>query len=297
MRPENSDEGNPRSVSKSWGVAATPQHDVPLDHGTTVAQLARPLEDGELELPGVSDAPRVPDTTTARRAANLAVAGGAECCVVTDAAGDPSGLLPARAMIAILGHAHSVDMARVGGYLHVGEGLSLASRNVRRSVAHRLPWLLLGLVGASMSAWMMHGFEGAIERTVELAFFVPGVVYLADAVGTQTETIVIRAFALNVPMRAMLLPQAAIGLVLALCIGAASIPGVLLFFGDERLALAIGLAAFCACATASIVALVTPWLLQRRGGDPAYGSGPMGTVIQDILSLAIYITIVGALVS
>jgi magnesium transporter len=31
-----------------------------------------------------------------------------------------------------------------------------------------------------------------------------------------------------------------------------------------------------------------PWLLDRVGLDPAFGSGPLSTVVQDLLSLAIY---------
>jgi magnesium transporter len=40
-----------------------------------------------------------------------------------------------------------------------------------------------------------------------------------------------------------------------------------------------------------------PWLLVRLGTDPAFGSGPVATVIQDVLSLLIYFAIVGALFS
>jgi magnesium transporter len=31
-----------------------------------------------------------------------------------------------------------------------------------------------------------------------------------------------------------------------------------------------------------------PWLLNRLGRDPAFGSGPLGTIIQDVLTLLIY---------
>lgn len=40
---------------------------------------------------------------------------------------------------------------------------------------------------------------------------------------------------------------------------------------------------------ASVVALVLPWLLTSIGRDPAFGSGPLATVIQDLLSIAIYL--------
>lgn len=35
-----------------------------------------------------------------------------------------------------------------------------------------------------------------------------------------------------------------------------------------------------------------PWALARAGMDPAFGSGPLATVIQDLLSLAIYLAVV-----
>jgi magnesium transporter len=31
-----------------------------------------------------------------------------------------------------------------------------------------------------------------------------------------------------------------------------------------------------------------PWALDRLGLDPAFGSGPLATVIQDLLSIPIY---------
>jgi magnesium transporter len=36
------------------------------------------------------------------------------------------------------------------------------------------------------------------------------------------------------------------------------------------------------------VALVLPWLLDRLGADPAFASAPLATVIQDLLSIAIF---------
>jgi magnesium transporter len=36
-------------------------------------------------------------------------------------------------------------------------------------------------------------------------------------------------------------------------------------------------------------------LLDRLGRDPAYGSGPLATIIQDLLSVAVYLLVVSAL--
>jgi magnesium transporter len=58
--------------------------------------------------------------------------------------------------------------------------------------------------------------------------------------------------------------------------------------GDARLALAVALALVVAGGLATAIGLTLPWLLERLGRDPAYGSGPLATIIQDVLSLAVY---------
>jgi magnesium transporter len=47
---------------------------------------------------------------------------------------------------------------------------------------------------------------------------------------------------------------------------------------------------------ASSLGLLLPWALQRFGVDPAYGSGPLATIVQDVLSLLIYFGFVSAIV-
>jgi magnesium transporter len=42
--------------------------------------------------------------------------------------------------------------------------------------------------------------------------------------------------------------------------------------------------------------MALPYALSRLGRDPAYGSGPLATVIQDLLSVIVYFTVATALV-
>jgi magnesium transporter len=53
------------------------------------------------------------------------------------------------------------------------------------------------------------------------------------------------------------------------------------------LALTLAVTAF----VATIVASLLPLLLTRFGADPALASGPIATVLQDLLSVAIYLRI------
>jgi magnesium transporter len=40
-----------------------------------------------------------------------------------------------------------------------------------------------------------------------------------------------------------------------------------------------------------VLGLMLPWLLARLGTDPAFGSGPVATIIQDVLTIAIYFAV------
>jgi magnesium transporter len=42
---------------------------------------------------------------------------------------------------------------------------------------------------------------------------------------------------------------------------------------------------------ATLIAMLLPGVLQQLGRDPAFGSGPLATVVQDILSIVVYLTI------
>jgi magnesium transporter len=75
-------------------------------------------------------------------------------------------------------------------------------------------------------------------------------------------------------------------------LAAIALPGVWLVLGELALAVAVAGALLSAGAVATTIGLLLPWLLARIGRDPAYGSGPLATVVQDLLSVLIYLTIV-----
>src|SRR3989344_6617926 len=64
--------------------------------------------------------------------------------------------------------------------------------NILPLITHRLPWLFIGLLGGMLATLIASKFETLLSSRVELAFFIPIIVYMADALGTQTETIFIR---------------------------------------------------------------------------------------------------------
>src|SRR3989344_5841002 len=59
-------------------------------------------------------------------------------------------------------------------------------------IEHRIPWLSLGLLGGILATIIVSKYEAILSADVRLAFFIPIIVYLSDAIGTQTETIYVR---------------------------------------------------------------------------------------------------------
>jgi magnesium transporter len=232
------------------------------------------------------------------QAAWKAVQHGESSLAVVDDEGWFQGLVPPAKLLGVLLRAHDEDFARLGGYLASTEAArSAAEEPVVQRLWHRLPWLVLGLAGAAVSAWLVGLFEPHLEADVRLAFFIPGVVYLADAVGTQTEALVVRGLSVGAPVRASLRLEALTGPALGALLAGASLPAIWLALGDPRVAVSVSVALLAACSVATLVAAVLPVTLARAGRDPAFGSGPLATVVQDLLSLAIYFLVASAVLT
>jgi magnesium transporter len=251
--------------------------------------------DATLESLMDRDAPVVAPGTDQEIAAWHAVQHGESALALVDSRGRFAGLIPPHRLLAVLLAEHEEDLARLGGFLHATANARRASEEtVPRRFAHRLPWLLVGLAGALLAAEIVAGFEGVLREQVVLAFFLPGIVYLADAVGTQTETVVVRGLSVGVRLRAMVQRELLTGIGIGIALALAAFPIVNLRFGEGQVAVIVAASLLSACATATFAAMALPWLLDRCGFDPAFGSGPLATVIQDLLSIAIFFGIARA---
>jgi magnesium transporter len=106
--------------------------------------------------------------------------------------------------------------------------------------------------------------------------------------------VVVRGLSVGVAIRRMVGRELATGLAIGMALAAVATPVVWWRWGEGEVALVVGLAIFAACSTATVAAMALPWLLDRAGLDPAFGSGPLATVVQDLASIAIYLAIASA---
>jgi magnesium transporter len=240
--------------------------------------------------------PRVGADADQERAASLALHHGVDALPVVDREGRLAGVMPTQALMQVLRREHVEDLHRLAGIRRetVQARHAIEEPPMRRA-RHRLPWLLVGLAGGALATAAMAGFEATIERVVAVAFFVPGLVYIADAIGTQSEAVAVRGLSLTHAGIAHLLgAELRTGMLIGAALGAIAFLPITLAFGDARLAAAVSASIFIAGSIAAAIGIGLPWLLARRGLDPAYGSGPVATVIQDILSIVVYFSVLHA---
>ncbi len=257
--------------------------------GLLGADPQRRLDDVMSSPPGA-----VGPGTDQERVANLALKNSVTAVPVVDDKGRLLGVVPPMALLRVLRHEHVEDLHRLAG-------IRLETKHVRQALEappaqrarHRLPWLAVGLLGSILSAMLMARFHSLLEARIAVAFFIPGIVYIADAIGTQTEAIAVRGLSMSEqPLSRIFWGEIKTGGLLGLILAVLSLAGILLVLRDLRLALCVGVTVLFASAIAATIGIGLPALLARLGRDPAFGSGPLATIIQDVLTLLIYFAVV-----
>ena len=165
-------------------------------------------------------------------------------------------------------------------------------------VLHRLPWLLVGLVGITLAALFINIFETTLEKYIILAFFIPAIVYMSDALGTQHQTLFVRDLAVmgkELKIGIYFLRQMFISLLLAILIGGVMFSVVSLFWQQPSMAFVIATAIFFTLMITSFTALFTTLIISKLKLDPALSSGPLATIISDMTSIIVYFLVASVL--
>lgn len=160
---------------------------------------------------------------------------------------------------------------------------------VRRLAWMRAPSLIIGLVMGFALSFVTSRFEQVLEKNISVAFFIPFIVYMADAVGTQTQAIYTRDLGNGTAkFSTYLFKESGLGIIMGIFFGCVTFLIITTWFQSMMLATAVSLATFFAISTAPIVAILVTEVLQLEHQDPAIGAGPIATVIQDAVSILVY---------
>ncbi len=169
---------------------------------------------------------------------------------------------------------------------------------IARIVKGRLPWLLAGLLGATLAAMIVGSYEEELERAAIVAAFIPVVISLAGNAGLQASSVTVQALAtgsiwardLDWRFFRELGGSVINGLIAgALLAGLIAIASPFLEIEQPiQLALAVSSSLLAVIVIAALVGTFVPMLLKRFGVDPAAATGVFITTSNDVLGVLIY---------
>ena len=204
-------------------------------------------------------------------------------CPVVDAAGRLVGVITIDDAMNVLDEEHEEDMLRLAG---VGDDSSL-SDGALQTVRLRLPWLVVNLFTASLSALVITAFQGTISSLVALAALMPIVASTGGIAGTQSLAVAVRALATrsltSANARRVVLRELGAGVLNG--IGLAVILGIggFVVFGDPKLGAVLGMAMIVNQVVAALGGVLVPLTMSRLGLDPALASGTFVTTLTDVM--------------
>jgi magnesium transporter len=216
---------------------------------------------------------------------------------VVDSENRLSGVVSYHAILNIFHHEFREDILKSGGIHHHIKEIEDLATPVSKLVRARLPSLALGLVGGLLAAFIVSGFEGMMSTYFVLASFIPVMIYLTDAVGTQSQTLIVRMIALEpgFSVTRYLAREVKVGGILgaifALLLFAAASVG----WGPLQAGAIIGLSMLVSIVFQSLVSTYLSISLVRFNVDPAVASGPLTTIISDVTTLTLYFGIASML--
>lgn len=232
--------------------------------------------------------------TDLEKAANLALVHNINAVPVVEK-GKLLGILPSHKIHSILNKALKEDILHFAGIhkSHLEYENTLAVP-LLRTIYHRLPWLVIGLIGIIFTARVINLFDGLLEKHLILAFFIPAIVYMSDALGTQHQTLFVRDIAvigkdLNIGL--YFLKQMVVATILGICIGAMSFLTIFFLWNEAFIAFIISLSMLIAMLVSGITSLMITFIINKLGMDPALGSGPFATVVSDLTSVFVYLVV------
>jgi len=248
--------------------------------------LARDLISSEL----VSVLPNIDK----ERVAMLALEKNLKAIPVIDDDGFLLGVIPNDIILKILYDESMENLLHLGGVFHnAPHETNIFSFSLLKSLKTRLPWLIVGLFGGLFSAFVVYSFEGVLNKNIILASFIPLVVYMSAAVGSQMQAFIIRDLALNHNLNFFkyLIRHTRVVFFIALIISFLLSLLVNFIYSEYLVGIVLAVSLFFAIMTSIITGLIIPFIFYKLKLDPATASGPIATIIQDILSVLVYLLI------
>lgn len=158
---------------------------------------------------------------------------------------------------------------------------------------HRVPWLLLLMISATVTGMIITRFENALSACVILTAYIPMLMDTGGNSGSQASVTVIRALSLNElefgDILTVIWKEIRVAVLCGLTLSACNFLKLIMFDRvDMLIALTVCITLALTVTVAKVVGCTLPMIAKKIGFDPAVMASPFITTIVDALSLLIY---------
>ena len=194
-------------------------------------------------------------------------------------------------LVDVIYEEHQEDIAQISGTAKE----EVLEVSLIKTVRERLPWLMLGMLGGSLTALVMRGFEHSLIDIPQVTYFVPLIAAMAGNIGIQSSSIVVRGLATGAIGTGDLIMRVwrelrvgiLLGIVCSIVLGFMTF----LLTWSPGMALTTPVSLLIILCFAAVVGSAVPILLKRANIDPALAIGPFITTMNDLVGVWIYLTI------
>ena len=159
----------------------------------------------------------------------------------------------------------------------------------------RFPWLLIGLFGGIIGAWVIGYFESDISKYAGLAMFLPLIAAMGGNAGVQSSSIIVQGIANRSITKGgfgkRLIKELSVSLLNGISLSILIFSYNYFFSDSYALTLSVSIALFIVIIFASLFGTIVPLILDKYEIDPALATGPFITTVNDIMGLLIYLSI------
>ncbi|MFS8501115.1 MAG: magnesium transporter [Caldicoprobacter sp.] len=160
----------------------------------------------------------------------------------------------------------------------------------------RILWLLILMISATVSGYIIRKYQLALETAVALAAFIPMLMDTAGNAGSQASVTVIRSLVLGElkfrDILKVIFKETQVGLLVGMALALVNFVRVCFIEGyDLSIAVTISLTLIFTVIIAKIIGGTLPMIAKRIGLDPALMASPLITTIADAISLTIYFSL------
>ena len=165
---------------------------------------------------------------------------------------------------------------------------------------HRLPWLFILMITATVTARIMGRFEDVLASVIILNTFIPMLMDTGGNSGSQSSTLIIRGLATGEIETSdwlkVIWKELRVSLIVGVVLSLANfLRLVYIENADFLIALTVSLTLIVTVTSAKVVGGSLPLIAKKLKLDPAIMAGPLITTVVDALSLFVYFSIASLL--